>query len=224
MAVRKINAVPTRAADAASNNTQRLVQRLAASIRNAAILAAFARVPREAFLDNTMAAHSSDDVALPIGYEQTTSQPFVIARMLEMLHSTTPPPARVLEVGAGCGYQTALLAELGYDVVAIERIRPLATAAQKRLRQLGYGGVEVVYGDGFNGYAAKSPYNGVVVCAECQSIPTQLLPQLHPQGYVVLPLARADGAEVRLCLLQASGRVCLQRESVAFVPMKEGVA
>lgn len=207
---------------ATHTQAQKLAQRLATSIRNDAVLSAIRRVPRESFLDNTMTGHGSDDVALPIGYGQTTSQPFVIARMLEMLMSVVAPPARVLEVGVGCGYQTAILSELGYEVVAIERIKPLANSAKKRLHQLGYKDAQVIHADGMVGYASKSPYNGIVICAECQNIPAALLEQMHPQGYMVLPLQRK--AAVRLCLVQASGRVRLEREAVAFVPMLAGLA
>lgn len=200
-----------------------LRRQLRGRIRNAAILDVIARLRREFFLDRSMSAHGRDDVALSIGFGQTTSQPFIIARMLEMLMSAAPPPAKILEVGVGCGYQTAILAELGYTVIGLERIRALATAAAMRLRALECEQApRVVCADGLLGYEAQAPYDGAVICAECAEVPAAIVAQLGARGRMVLPLRGKDGV-VRLCMVDAEGDVFIRREAVKFVPMLSGV-
>ena len=200
---------------------ERLAARLTGRIRDRKVLAAMRGVLREHFLDDSMAAYAADEVALPIGYEQTTSNPFIIARMLEMAVVAAPPPAKVLEVGVGSGYQTALLAELGYNVVGVERIRGLQEAARKRLRRLGYDDIRLFHGDGWNGWSAAAPYDAMIVCAESPCVPVQLLSQLTANGLLVLPLMQKTG--VRITAVNASGDIVSRREAVAFVPMKEGL-
>lgn len=199
----------------------RLADKMAGRIRDKNILAAVRRLSREHFLDDSMMAYADEEAALPIGYEQTTSNPFVIARMLEMITAVAKPPANVLEVGVGCGYQTALLAEMGYNVVGVERIGWLLSAARARLRRMGYNNIRVFHRDGWGGWSADAPYDGIVVCAESASVPVRLLQQLSADGRLVLPLARKDG--VRLTAVNAAGEIVARRETVMFVPMKEGV-
>ena len=182
------------------------------------ILEAFRRVERSCFIDGSLRPHANSDCALPIGHAQTTSQPYIIARMLEMLLQGGRPNA-VLEVGAGCGYQTALLSLLCGRVVAVERIGALARAAGERLRQLGYS-ARVVHGDGFLGYAAAAPYDGIVVCAAHAAVPQKLVEQLTPDGVLVMPLI--TGGSCRLVSINAAGERMSRREHVEFVPMLEG--
>ena len=188
-------------------------------IRNRAVLDAFGRVDRSRFLDMSLRPHAGSDCALPIGHAQTTSQPFVIARMLEMmLNRKTPKTA--LEIGAGCGYQTAILSHLCGKVVAVERIGALARQTAARLRGMGYNNVHVIHGDGFSGYPKYAPYDGIVMCAECAVAPPALAAQLAPEGRMVMPLGGGGGA--RLAAVNAEGRIIARRESVRFVPMVEG--
>lgn len=199
---------------------ERLYQTLTGRIRNKAVLAGIRRLPREKFLDRSMLPFAGDDSALPIGFEQTTSAPFVIARMLEMMFADSKPAGKILEVGCGCGYQTALLAEMGCEVIGIERVRQLADTAARRLRDLGYETVSVIHGDGFLGDSENAPFDGIVVCAECDSVPPRLLAQLASSARLVLPLR--DGDEVRLTAINAKGSVVAVREHVRFVNMQKG--
>lgn len=204
-----------------SPSGERLAQRLAGRVRRPEVLQAIRRVAREDFLADTTPALADEDKALPIGYAQTTSSPLVIARMLEMLLKGVSPPLKVLEVGAGCGYQTALLAEMGCEVIGLERIRPLADAARRRLRRLGYNAARLLHRDGFMGYAEKAPYDGIVVCAECADIPAALPSQLTAGGRLILPLK--ENGNVRLMAVGADGGILSRQEHVSFVPMLGGV-
>ncbi len=188
-------------------------------IRNRALLAAFGRVERARFLDMSLRPHAAADCALPIGHAQTTSQPFVIARMLEMmLNRKTLQTA--LEIGAGCGYQTAILAQLCGKVVAVERIGALARQTAARLRGMGYNNVHVVHGDGFFGYPKAAPYDGIVMCAEHAAVPRALAAQLSPEGRMVMPLGDNGGAKI--AAINAEGKIVARRDAVRFVPMLEG--
>ena len=188
-------------------------------IRNRPLLDAFRRIDRAQFLDMSLRPHATADCALPIGHAQTTSQPFVIARMLEMmLNRKTPQTA--LEIGAGCGYQTAILSLLCRKVVAVERIGTLARQTASRLRGMGYNNVHVIHGDGFSGYPKAAPYDGIVVCAEHAAVPETLAAQLAPEGRMVMPLGGGGGA--RLAAINAEGRIVARRDLVRFVPMLEG--
>ena len=191
-------------------------------IRNRKLRAAVKRADRTRFIDSSLRPRAADDCALPIGHSQTTSQPQVIVQMLEMmLAAADKPPARVLEIGAGCGYQTAILASLCEEVFAIERIGALAKQASARLRELGYNNAHVIHGDGFGGHAAGAPFDGIVVCAETAVAPPILLSQLAPGGRLVMPLSSEDNC--RLTAFDGEGRVVARRGAVRFVPMLEGV-
>lgn len=211
--------------------------RLAVRARDPHILAAIRRVPRQEFLDPEMTLRANDDNALPIGFGQTTSQPSVIAQMLEMLSPPTPtrPVAadaarlsagkkfgRILEVGAGCGYQTALLSELSEKVCAVERIPELAKMARARMRKMRYNNAVVTHADGLTGWAEFAPYDGVVICAEGPRAPAALLSQLKPDGRLVMPLL--EGPTARLVAMNRNGDIIERGARVAFVPLLEGAA
>ena len=191
-------------------------------IRNRAVLEAMRRVGRESFLDASMLPKAGEDMALPIGFSQTTSSPFVIARMLEMMLNGAPSLPCVLEIGSGCGYQTAVLAELGGKVFGVERIGALARLASARLRKLKYNNIRIKHADGWNGWKENAPYDGIVVCAETSRIPMALLAQLQPGRRLVLPLRKNES--VRLVAVNANGEIVARREDVAFVPMLAGMA
>lgn len=190
-------------------------------IRDRRLRDAFGRVDRTRFLDVSLRPRAAHDCALPIGHGQTTSQPLVIIQMLEMmLAAADKTPDTVLEIGAGCGYQTAILAALCRKVVAMERIGALAKQTSARLRAMGYNNVHVIHGDGLDGYAAAAPFDGVIVCAEYAAAPQNLLAQLAPAGRLVMPLSSEN--DCRLIAFDAAGQVAARRGAVRFVPMLEG--
>lgn len=211
---------------------ERLSARVAAAgmARDADILAAMRRVSRREFLSPEITLRAEDDNALPIGFGQTTSQPSVIARMLEMLADPEADSnsndgkkfGRVLEIGAGCGYQTAILAELSREVRAMERVPELARQARARIRKMGYNNAVVTHGDGSAGWAEFAPYDGAIVCAEGPRAPAPLLAQLKRDGRLVMPLLEERGA--RLVAMNPQGEIVERGPRVAFVPLLEGAA
>jgi protein-L-isoaspartate(D-aspartate) O-methyltransferase len=158
----------------------------ARGVRDARVLAAMGRVPRECFVDARLGAAAYDDKPLPIGTEQTISQPYMVGAMTEALELGTA--TRVLEIGTGCGYQTAVLAELGATVFSIERHAALAEAAGRRLEDLGYRSVRIRTGDGTLGWPEEAPFDAVLVTAGSPGIPRPLVAQLAVGGRLVFPM------------------------------------
>ena len=145
---------------------ERLVQRLAEQgIDDSAVLEALRNVPRHLFLDEAMAHQAYENIALPIGFQQTLSQPYIVARMTELLVEGRERLGRVLEIGSGSGYQSAVLAALVDEVYALERIKPLLMAGRRRMRQLKLRNVQMRHGDGCDGWAAQAPFDGILVAA-----------------------------------------------------------
>jgi protein-L-isoaspartate(D-aspartate) O-methyltransferase len=209
----------------------RMVGRLRADgIRCEPVLQAFADVPRHRFVDTALATQAYEDTALPIGHGQTISKPSVVARMLALLHDGAAAQAtrglgRVLEVGTGCGYQTALLARLGRHVVSIERLRPLHDQARDRLAEHRAGDrIRLVYGDGRAGHAPLAPYDSIVAAAGGADLPQAWLDQLAVGGRLVAPCADAGGRGQSLWVVdrRADGFVRQRHEAVLFVPLKSG--
>lgn len=201
---------------------ERLIQRLREQgITNALVLDQIRNVPRHLFVDEALATRAYEDTALPIGYGQTISQPFVVARMTEALLASGAP-GKVLEVGTGCGYQTAVLAPLVRFVYSIERIGALLERARQRFRELGIRNVHLRHGDGFQGWPAHGPYDGILMAAAPLAIPDALLQQLAPGGKLIAPV----GPEGRQQLLRMTRRGDeLQKEllgQVSFVPLLQG--
>jgi len=160
-------------------------------IRDARVLAAMRRVPRHLFVDAAVQERAYEDTPLPIGNEQTISQPYMVALMTELLHLNGRE--RVLEIGTGSGYQTAVLAELAHEVFSIERLAALSARARACLDRLGYGArVHLRTGDGSEGWPEAQPFEGVLVTAAVQQIPRPLLDQLADSGHLVLPLGEAE--------------------------------
>lgn len=182
-------------------------------IRDARVLAAIGRVPRERFLPEHLAGEAYADRALPIGGGQTISQPYVVARMTELLDPQ--PGDHVLDVGGGSGYQAAVLALLARDVVSVERDPSLAAAEAARLAELGYTNVRVVHGDGSRGYSAAAPYDGILVAAASPAIDDELAAQC-PGGRIVAPLGRRDSQV--LTLRHGDGSI-EEAGPVQFVPL-----
>lgn len=191
-------------------------------IRDRRVLAAIAAVPRHEFVPPSQAEAAYADMPLPIGEGQTISQPYIVALMTELLE--LEPGERVLEVGTGCGYQTAVLAAMGCEVFSIERIGILAAAAAERLARLGYR-VHTRTGDGFAGWPEQAPFDAILVTAAPPRIPSSLTDQLAVNGRLVIPIgARHDVHTLTLVRRRADGT--LQTTEVApvrFVPMLPGV-
>ena len=193
-------------------------------IDDEAVLEAMARVPRERFVPPDLEPRAYDDNALPIGQGQTISQPYIVARMTQALHlagwraAHPERPLKVLDVGTGSGYQAAVLAELGADVVSIERERGLADAAKERLALLGYA-VRIVVGDGSAGIPAEAPFAGIVVAAAAPDVPAPLVEQLDDDARLVLPVG--GRWEQRMVAVQRrDGEVVVETiEAAVFVPL-----
>jgi protein-L-isoaspartate(D-aspartate) O-methyltransferase len=203
----------------------RLVARLRAQgIRDPRVLEVIAATPRHVFVDEALASRAYEDTALPIGHGQTISQPFVVARMTEALLAEGSP-ARVLEVGTGCGYQTAVLAQLVQRVYSVERIVALLNAARERLYSLGLHNVKLCHADGTWGWPDYGPYEGILVTAAPPAVPAELCAQLADGGRMVVPVGGQDRAQ-RLLLVRREGSAFAEEvlDLVSFVPLLGGTA
>jgi protein-L-isoaspartate(D-aspartate) O-methyltransferase len=186
------------------------------------VIAALRRVPRAAFVPPDLADLAHLDEPLPIGFEQTISQPFIVALMTDLLQ--LQGDEKVLEIGTGSGYQAAILGELATQVFSVERVAPLAEAARHRLRRLGYGNVRVRADNGKRGWPEAAPFDAIIVTAAALEVPPALLAQLAPGGRLVLPLELRDG-EQELTVVHNGEDGRLHRDSilpVRFVPLLPG--
>lgn len=205
---------------------ERLMQRLREQgVTNMKVLDVMLNTPRHIFLDEALAHRAYEDTALPIGHGQTLSQPYIVARMTEILLGAAGKLDKVLEVGTGSGYQTTILAQLVPQVFSVERIKPLQDKARERLRQLGLRNVQLRHADGGFGWPEMGPYDGILSTAAPQSVPDELLKQLAPGGVLVIPVG---GREQKLHLIMRDGDtenfVTQVLESVKFVPFLSGTA
>ena len=200
---------------------ERLIQRLAdQGVNNTRVLDVIRTTPRHLFLDEAMAHRAYEDVALPIGFQQTLSQPYVVARMTELLLAGGPL-ARVLEIGTGSGYQTAILAQLVDEVFSVERIKALQQKARQRLRQLKLRNVQLHHADGGMGWAEYGPFDGIVVTAAPERIPEELLLQLAVGGRMVVPVG-GDVQHLQIVTRTNEGYETEIVEAVYFVPLRSG--
>jgi len=201
----------------------RLIMRLReGGIRNAAVLDVMRKTPRHLFVDEALASRAYEDTALPIGYNQTISQPLVVAAMTEL--AITGRPERVLEVGTGSGYQAAVLAQLVAKVYTVERIEPLVTLARQRFRQLGLRNIRAAHSDGTVGLPDFAPYEAIIVTAAAAAVPEALLEQLAPGGRLVIPLGERESQTLTLLIRPQTG---IEREAldpVVFVPLLSGTS
>lgn len=202
----------------------RMVERLREQgIRDASVLAAMGLVPRHIFVDEALSIRAYEDTALPIGFGQTISNPYIVARMIEVLRNGHDLQ-RVLEIGTGCGYQAAVLAKLAREVYSIERIATLIGRARRHIRELRIGNIKLKHGDGNLGLTEVAPYDGIILAAATPQPPPALLQQLALGGRMVLP--RGSGSEQRLVLIERNeeGFEESMLEMVHFVPLLPGVS
>ncbi|MBA4742087.1 MAG: protein-L-isoaspartate(D-aspartate) O-methyltransferase [Azoarcus sp.] len=200
-----------------------MVERLRAQgIRDERVLDAMLRVPRQHFIDAALAYNAYDDTPLPIGFQQTISQPYVVARMIELLRAGREL-GRTLEVGAGCGYQAAVLSHLAAEVFGIERIRGLLEQAKENLRPFRYPNVRLKHGDGSQGLPQAAPFDTIIVAAGARELPQALRDQLAPGGRMMIPVGA--GGEQRLVMTERIGDVFRESryEAVRFVPLLSGL-
>jgi protein-L-isoaspartate(D-aspartate) O-methyltransferase len=202
----------------------RLVMRLRdGGIRSVAVLDVIRRTPRHFFVDEALASRAYEDTALPIGYNQTISQPFVVAAMTELIIAVQP--GRVLEVGTGSGYQAAVLAQLVPKVYTVERIEPLVNLARQRFRQLGLRNIRATHSDGTVGLPDFAPYDAIIVTAASEVIPESLLEQLAPDGgRLVIPVGGRDAQTLTLITRTEAGIERTTLDPVVFVPLLSGIS
>lgn len=204
---------------------ERLVQRLAASgISSATVLERIRAVPRHLFIDEALASRAYEDSALPIGHGQTISQPYIVALMTQALigNAHGRPLDKVLEVGTGCGYQTAVLSPLVGQLFTIERIPGLQQAARQRLNALGFGNIRFRHGDGFEGWPGQAPFDAILVAAAPTEVPQALVDQLAPGGRLIIPVGPAGKQELVCITRSATGTDREHLGWVTFVPLLEG--
>lgn len=196
----------------------------AEAVHDALVLEAFRQVPRHRFVGDDLRVHSYEDRPLPIGYGQTISQPYIVAKMTELLKPKKGQ--RALEIGTGSGYQAAILSQLGTDVYSMEIVSPLGLAARERLTALGHKNVEVRIGDGYYGWPEKAPFDCIVVTAASNHVPPPLIEQLKPGGRLVLPIGNPFQTQ-RLVLVTKGSKgprdIRIQDiMAVRFVPLVSG--
>ncbi|BCD84311.1 protein-L-isoaspartate O-methyltransferase [Pseudomonas solani] len=201
---------------------ERLIQRLyEEGLSNAHVLETIRRTPRHLFVDEALAHRAYEDTALPIGHNQTISQPYMVARMSELLLAAGPLD-KVLEIGTGSGYQTAILAQLVERVFSVERIQSLQDRAKERLVELNLRNVVFRWGDGWEGWSALAPYNGIIVTAGAAEVPQALLDQLAPGGRLVIPVGAGDVQQLMLIIREEQGFSRHVLDAVRFVPLLNG--
>lgn len=208
--------------------SQRARDRLVADLRKAGVvdervLQALAQVARHEFIDEALSYKAYADTALPIGYAQTISQPFVVAHMTALLLGDGLRPATVLEVGTGSGYQAAVLAQVVDTVYTVERIKPLYERARATLRRLGYTNIRPRWADGALGLADAGPFDGILLTAGAEAVPDALVDQIAPGGRLVAPIGSRAGQ--RLVVIERQGGQLQRREleAVSFVPLLAGM-
>lgn len=219
-----LNPASSRGVGFTSQRTRdRMVTRLREQgIVDEAVLAAMAQVPRHLFVDEALSSRAYEDTALPIGFEQTISQPYVVARMIEALRGPEERPlGKVLEVGTGCGYQAAVLAQLAKEVYSIERIQGLHERARANLRPMRIANLRLAWGDGYQGLAEAAPFDAIIVAAAAPRMPAALLAQLGPGGRLIAPVG-TTAQQLQWIERTPSGVIERALELVHFVPLRAG--
>lgn len=191
-------------------------------IRSERVLASIRSTPRHIFIDEALASRAYDNTALPIGHNQTISQPYIVARMTEALLEIEDLD-KVLEIGTGCGYQTAVLAQFARRVYSIERIEALLANARERFQSLNYRNIKVLYGDGGQGWPENAPYQGILVTAAPAKVPETLLKQLAVGGRLIIPIGHSGQQKLLSIARTDEGYVEKNLDCVSFVPMLTGM-
>ncbi|MFS1704022.1 protein-L-isoaspartate(D-aspartate) O-methyltransferase [Alteromonas sp. AMM-1] len=190
-------------------------------VSNQRVLNAIASVPREIFIPDALKHKAYQNTALPIGQGQTISQPYIVAKMSELLLASATPANNVLEIGTGSGYQTAILAVLFPHIFSVERIKALQFQAKRRMNQLDLHNVKMKHGDGWQGWASKGPYDRIIVTAAASSLPVALTDQLNEGGRLIIPVG--DDNQQLLCIDKIGGQLQEKTiEAVRFVPLVAG--
>ena len=201
---------------------ERLIERLyEEGLSNPSVLEVIRRTPRHLFVDEALAHRAYEDTALPIGHNQTISQPYMVGRMTELLLAAGPLD-KVLEIGTGSGYQTSVLSQLVERVFSVERIQALQERAKERLLELNLRNVVFRWGDGWEGWPALAPYNGIIVTAAAAEVPQALLDQLAPGGRLVIPVGAGDEQQLLLIVREDDGFTRHVLDAVRFVPLLNG--
>jgi protein-L-isoaspartate(D-aspartate) O-methyltransferase len=201
---------------------ERLIQRLREQgIASNAVLDVIRNTPRHMFVDEALAQRAYEDSSLPIGYSQTLSQPYIVARMTELLLAAGPL-AKVLEVGTGSGYQTAVLAQLVEQVYSVERIKPLQNKARGRLRDLRLKNISLRHADGGMGWESEAPFDGIIATAAPEEIPPELPEQLAMGGRLVIPVG-LDSQYLQVVTRTEAGFETIICDAVRFVPLRSGL-
>ena len=190
-------------------------------IREQKVLQAIANTPRELFLPEALQHKAYQNTALPIGQGQTISQPYIVAKMTEILLSGATPAQKVLEIGTGSGYQCAILAQLFPEVYSVERIKSLQFQAKRRLQKLDLHNIKMKHGDGWEGWSSKGPYDAIIVTAAASSLPQALLSQIAPGGQLVIPVG-TEQQTLKVYRREEQGISEQLVEQVRFVPLVPG--
>ena len=203
----------------------RMVERVRElGVRDARVLASMQRVERHRFVDPALASRAYEDTALPLGYGQTISQPYIVARCAELAAAAIADPkgARVLEVGTGCGYSAAVLSEVFGTVFSIERVRALHDLARVNLRALRVANLRLIFGDGMLGHASEAPFHAIVCTAAGEDAPAAWIDQLAPGGVIVAPLGRGVQTLTVIAKSMEGALARTRHEAVRFVPLLPG--
>jgi len=201
----------------------RMVERLRTQgIRDEVVLSVLGEVPRHLFVDEALASRAYEDIALPLGFGQTISSPYTVARMSELVRAGGPV-LKVLEIGTGCGYQAAVLSRLAKEVYSIERLAPLLTKARQHFREFRVPNVRLRHGDGQLGMPEVAPFDAILMSAAATHVPRELLGQLNVGGRMILPISEAGEQRLRVIERTAHSFVEKKMDVVKFVPLLPGV-
>ena len=202
---------------------ERMIKRLAEQgITNKRILEIMRDTPRHIFMDEALSSRAYEDTSLPIGYNQTISQPYIVAKMTEVLLGSVGNLKKVLEIGTGCGYQTAILAQLVDHVYSVERLLPLQKKAKLHIGELKFKNISYLHGDGNLGWSDYAPFDGILVSAAPAEIPAMLLEQLSIGGVMVIPTGSSGMQVLQRVTRTPSGYEKENLEAVTFVPFLSG--
>ena len=209
--------------DISSEELRKMISSLKAQgITNTSVLDIMSTIQRHIFMEPALRGRAYDFDALPIGFNQTISSPYIVAKMTQLLIETDSMK-NVLEIGTGCGYQACILSKLFERVTTVERIKPLYLKTKALLKSLNYKNISSIYGDGFDGYKLNAPYDAIIMTASPSIIPDELISQLKPNGRMVLPL-NVNGSQ-KLYRVKNTKKGIFKKEvdDVLFVPMLQGI-